>query len=349
MKKSIIYILGVIVAFLSISGCSGPTNKGEATSQSKEVNVYTQRHYDADKKAFEMFTEKTGIKVNVVKAGADELINKLELEGEASPADVFFTVDAGKLYRAKEKGLLQKMDTSLMADVPENLKDEDGYWQGVTYRARVIAYSKDKVSPDQLSTYEDLADAKWENKIVIRSSSSAYNQSLLASIINAKGEETAKSWAAGIVKNMAREPQGGDRDQIKAMASGVGEVSIVNTYYVGLLLNSSNPEEVKAGETVGIFFPNQDGRGTHINVSGIGITKHAPNKENAEKLIRFLLSEEVQSFFANSSFEYPANGKVAPAETVAAWGDFKKDKLTFSKVAEHNNTAVKIFDEVGWK
>lgn len=348
MNRYKINFLLIVLSILTVVSCSGPSKSGEE-AKSMEVNIYTQRHYDADKKAFEMFTEKTGIKINVVKAGADELINKLELEGDASPADLFFTVDAGKLYRAKEKGLLQKLDAALSADVPDNLRDEDGFWQGVTYRARVIAYSKDVVTPDQLSTYEDLADPRWNGKIAIRSSSSAYNQSLLASIINATDEETAKSWAAGIVANMAREPQGGDRDQIKAMASGVGEVSIVNTYYVGLLLNSSNPEEVKAGESVGIFFPNQEGRGTHVNVSGIGITKNAPNKENAIKLIEFLLSEEVQSFFANNSYEYPANSKVAPAETVAAWGDFKKDNLLFSKVAEHNNTAVKIFDEVGWK
>jgi len=349
MKIYIWLLLGLLTI---IGSCSTPTEKKGDSSEktvSKEVNVYTQRHYDADKIVFDKFEEKTGIKVNVIKAGADELINKLALEGENSPADIFMTVDAAKLFRAKEKGLLQAVNLKQYGEIVRELKDTDNQWHPITYRARVIAYAKDKVDPSRLSTYEDLADPKWNNKILIRSSSSGYNQSLMASIIEAKGEEAAKTWAQGIQQNMARDPQGGDRDQIKAMASGVGEVAIVNTYYVGLLLNSSNPEERKAGEYVSLYFPNQEGRGTHVNVSGAGVTKYAPNKENAIKLLEYLQDFEAQTIFVNNSFEFPVNKSIDLHETLKSWGDFKIDKLTFSRKIENHEKAVKIFDEVGWK
>lgn len=349
MKKYIAILVGAVTL---IASCVTPSDKKQSETvkeDSKEVNVYSQRHYDADKKVFTRFEEQTGIKVNVIKANADELINKLVLEGENTKADVFLTVDAAKLYRAKEKDLLQPVTLIEAGNIASEIKDVDNYWHPLTYRARVIAYAKDKVDPSQLSTYEDLADEKWKNKILIRSSSSGYNQSLLASIIEAKGEEVAKEWAQGVQQNMARDPQGGDRDQIKAMASGVGEVAVVNTYYVGLLLNSSNPEERKAGEYVGLYFPNQEDRGTHINVSGAGVTKYAPNKENAVKLLEFLQSEEAQTIFVNNSFEFPVNTKIELHETLKSWGDFKIDALTFSRKIENHEKAVKIFDEVGWK
>lgn len=349
MKKYIALLAG---AMAIIASCSAPSDKKEEKSTevaSKEVNVYSQRHYDADKIVFDKFEEKTGIKVNVIKANADELINKLTLEGKNTKADLFMTVDAAKLFRAKDKGLLQPVTLKESANISTALKDIDNYWHPITYRARVIAYAKDKVDPSQLSTYEDLANAKWKNKLLIRSSSSGYNQSLLASIIEAKGEEAAKTWAQGVQKNMARDPQGGDRDQIKAMASGVGKVAVVNTYYVGLLLNSSNPEERKAGEFVSLYFPNQEDRGTHINVSGAGVTTYAPNKGNAIKLLEYMQSEEAQTIFVNYSFEFPINKKIDLHETLKSWGDFKIDELTFSRKIENHEKAVKIFDEVGWK
>ncbi|MCP4459999.1 MAG: extracellular solute-binding protein [Cytophagales bacterium] len=210
----------------------------------------------------------------------------MEQEGENSPADVFFTVDAARLNRAKQKGLLQPVDVTTNVA----FSDPEKFWHGVTYRARVIAYDKEKVSVEDLSTYEDLGDEKWLGQILIRSSSSGYNQSLVASMVYAKSESEAEKWANAIVKNMARSPEGGDRDQIKAIAAGIGTIAIANTYYVGLLLNSANPEEVKVGESVGIFFPNQNDRGTHVNVSGVGVIKNAPNKENAIEFIEFLTS-----------------------------------------------------------
>lgn len=340
-------ILGTLIIALFLVGCSGSGNQQkESTSEPGELNIYSTRHYEADRILHEKFTEQTGIKVNLVRAGADELISRLEIEGDNSPADVLITVDAMKLNRAKESGLLQPVEAN--TNNGATFIEDEKYWYGITYRARVIAYDKDDIDVSELSTYEDLADEKWKGKILIRSSGSSYNQSLLSSIIHANGREEAKAWAAGIVNNMAREPKGGDRDQIKAIASGVGEIAIVNTYYVGLLLNSDNEEEVNAGKKVGIYFPNQEGRGGHINIGGIGVTKNAPNKENAIKFIEFLTSEENQKFYTSNSFEYPVNSNVAPDSTIAEWGNFKIDNLDYAKQTDLNEEAVKIFEEVGW-
>ncbi len=330
-----------------IIACSGGKQQGEKNATKEQVlNVYSNRHYQVDKQSFEKFTKETGIKINLVKAGADELITRLETEGENSPADVFVTVDANKLNRAKSKGLFQPVEVK--NNNKEGFIDPENYWYAMTYRARVIAYDKEDVDVSELSTYEDLVDEKWKNRILIRSSSSSYNQSLLASIIHENGVEVAKEWAKGIVSNMAREPKGSDRDQIKAIAAGVGDITIVNTYYVGLLLNSENPEEVKAGERVGIYFPNQEGRGGHINISGIGVTKNAPNKENAITFIEYLLSDTIQTFYAINSYEYPVHKDVAPASTIANWGTFKIDNLDYTLNPDILTEAVKVFDEAGW-
>lgn len=338
-------LLSTIFIILLLASCTGSGNK-ENTASSGELNVYSHRHYNADKIAFERFTEETGIKINLVKAGADELISRLEIEGEKSPADVLITVDAMKLNRAKEKDLLQPVEAK--TNNHPTFIEEEKYWYGMTYRARVIAYDKEDIDVSELTTYEDLADEKWAGKLLIRSSSSSYNQSLLASIIYSNDRETAKEWANGVVNNLAREPKGGDRDQIKAIASGIGEIAVVNTYYVGLLLNSENEEEVAAGKKVGIYFPNQQGRGGHINIGGIGVTKNAPNKENAIKFIEFITSDEIQKFYASNSFEYPVNQNVQPDSTIASWGDFKIDNLDYAKQTDLNQEAVKIFEEVGW-
>ncbi len=340
-------LLSTLFIAVLLAACSGSgSQQKENATEAGELNVYSTRHYEADKLLHEKFTNETGIKINLVRAGADELLSRLEIEGENSPADVFITVDAMKLNRAKEKGLLQAVNAQ--TSNPSKFVEEENYWYAIAYRARVIAYDKDDVDVSELTTYEDLADEKWAGKILIRSSGSSYNQSLLSSIIHANGPDAAKEWAAGIVKNMAREPKGGDRDQIKAIASGVGEVAIVNTYYVGLLLNSDNEEEVNAGKKVGIYFPNQDGRGGHINIGGIGVAKNAPNKENAIKFIEFLTNEESQKFYASNSYEYPVNSNVGPDPSIAAWGEFKIDNLDYAKKTDLNEEAIKIFEEVGW-
>jgi iron(III) transport system substrate-binding protein len=312
--------------------------------------VYTHRHYKSDQELFAKFEKQTGIKVNVVNANADELMQKMTLEGAQSPADVLITVDAGRLVRAKNKGLLQSVKSAFLEKtIPSHLKDEENNWFSLTKRARVIVYNPKKVNAEELSSYEALTDKKWDKKILIRSSSNIYNQSLLASIIANADEATATKWAEGVVANMARSPRGNDRDQIKAVVGGEGDLAIVNTYYIGKLLDSKNPDEVKAGESVKVFFPNQNNRGTHINVSGAGVAKYAPNKKNAVKFIEFLASKEAQKVFADSNFEYPVNEEVQPSDLLKSWGSFKEDKLSLSELGNNNKKAVLIFDNAGWK
>ncbi|MFS4417319.1 Fe(3+) ABC transporter substrate-binding protein [Maribacter sp. 2307ULW6-5] len=348
--KKIIFGLLATVLLLSCKEEAKKTGASNGETVAQEVNVYTHRHYPADQELFASFEEKTGIKVNVVNASADELIQKMGEEGAQSPADVLITVDAGRLVRAKDRGLLQSVDSEVLrTTVPGHLRDTDNQWFALTKRARIIAYAKDRVQPDQLSTYEDLASDRWKGKILVRSSGNIYNQSLMASVIAHTDEATAKEWANGVLNNMARDPKGNDRDQVKAVVAGEGDVAIVNTYYIGKLLNSEDAEEVKAGEGVGIFFPNQDGRGTHINVSGAGVAKYAPNKANAVTFLEFLISEEAQKVFAHSNYEYPVNPKVPAAELLRSWGDFKEDTLDLSALGNNNKKAVMVFDEVGWK
>lgn len=341
--------LFVLICMALISACKNDKKTTSNTVVNKEINLYTHRHYDVDKEIFKDFEQKNGIKVNVVKASADELIQKMESEGKQSPADVLITVDAGRLVRAKNKGLLQSISSKVLdTTIPNHLKDADNQWFGLTKRARVIAYNKDKVSPDDLTTYENLTDDKWKGKVLIRSSGNIYNQSLMASIIANDGKENAKKWAEGMVENFARIPKGNDRDQVKAILAGEGDLAIVNTYYIGKLLNSKDDNEVAAGKAVRLYFPNQEDRGTHINVSGIGVAKHAPNKENAVKFIEYLVSKDVQEKFAKANYEYPVNADAERSELLNSWGDFKEDNLSLNKLGELNKDAVIIFDKVGW-
>ncbi|NQX84748.1 MAG: Fe(3+) ABC transporter substrate-binding protein [Flavobacteriaceae bacterium] len=350
MFKKYILLALVVLTF----SCKNDKKTDDVTQEEeiKEqvVNLYTHRHYDTDKMIFANFEKETGIKVNVVKANADELIQKMESEGEQSPADVLITVDAGRLVRAKAKGILQGVNsTTLTTTIPEYLRDADGYWFGLTKRARVIVYDKDKVKPEDLTTYEALTDAKWNKKVLIRSSGNIYNQSLMASIIANDGKEKAKEWAEGMVNNFARTPKGNDRDQVKAILAGEGELAVINTYYLGKLLNSKDALEVDAGKAVDVFFPNQGDRGTHINISGIGVAKYAPNKANAVKFIEYLVSKEVQEVFAKANYEYPVNETAQASELLKSWGDFKEDRLPLSKLGELNKEAVVLFDEVKWQ
>ena len=320
--------------------------------KSNEVNLYSQRHYSVDMLQYENFTKLTGIKVNVIKANADELIERLKNEGENSPADLFVSVDAGKLQKGADLGLFQKINNSTIENnVSENLRDVNNYWIPITYRARILVYSNDRVNKDDLSTYEDLANEKWKNRILVRSSSNAYNQALMSSLVANLGSDVASKWSEGIINNFARDPKGNDRDQVKAIAAGQGDVAIVNSYYIGLLLSSDKEEEKKAGNSVSVFFPNQgdDDRGSHINISGIGLAKNSPNKENAIKLMEYLTSEEAQNTYVNNSYEYAANPKVKPSKIVQDWGSFKIDKLDLNMLGKYRNEAIQIFDKTGWK
>jgi len=331
---------------LLITSCMPNTNK------SKEINIYSQRHYDSDKMQYKKFEEKTGIKVNVTKAGADELIQRMKNEGDNSQADLFITVDVGKLWQAGEMGLFQKIDNQkVFDDIDPQFLDKNGYWVPVTYRSRVVVYSNERVKKEDLSTYEDLANEKWRGRLLVRSSSNAYNQALMSSLVANLGPEAVTSWSEGVVKNFARDPKGSDRDQVKAIAAGQGDIAIVNSYYIGLLLSSEKEEEINAGNAVSVFFPNQaDGeRGAHINVSGIALTKNAPNKENAIQLINYLTSVEGQETYVNNSYEYSVNPNVKPNEIVQAWGEFKKDPVDLNMLGIKRDEAIRIFDKTGWK
>ena len=337
-----------ILFFLSIIAFSCSTNK----EVSNEVNLYSQRHYSVDELQYKNFTEKTGIKVNVVKANADELIERLKNEGENSPADLFVTVDAGKLYNARQSGILQQIPSNAINEnIRRDILDTDNYWAPITYRSRIIVYSNERVQKSELSTYEDLANPKWKNRLLVRSSSNAYNQALMSSIVANLGSEATENWSSGVVANFARDPKGSDRDQVKAIAAGQGDLAIVNSYYIGLLLASEKDEEIKAGNSVSVFFPNQgtDDRGSHINISALGLTKNSPNRENAIKLIEYLTSEEAQKVYVNNSYEYPANSLVQPSDIVKGWGEFKIDKLNLNALGEYRPEAIRIFDKTGWK
>lgn len=315
-----------------------------------EVNLYSSRHYNTDERLYANFTKATGIKINRIEADADPLIQRMKAEGDKSPADVFISVDAGRIEAARQQGLLQPIRSDVLEKaIPAHLRDPEGYWFGFSKRARVIVYSKDRVKRDQLSTYESLADPKWKGKIAIRSSTYIYNQSLTGSILAALGPEKTEAWARGFVANFARQPKGGDRDQISAVASGEADIGITNTYYVAHMLTSKNPAEREAAEKIVVFFPNQDDRGTHVNISGGGVAKSAPNKANAIRFLEYLASPEAQSYFAEGNYEYPVVADAQVSPILAAWGKFKEDRLNAQVFARNNAEALKIMDRAGWK
>ena len=331
------------------------TGQAEAADERDVVHVYSHRHYDTDRALFERFEEETGIEVEVVEAGADELIQRLVAEGPNTPADALITVDAGRLYRASERELLQPISSSTIDSlVPAHLRDPEGEWVALTVRARVIAYHDERVDPGTLSTYEALADESFTGRVAIRSSNNIYNISLLASLIEHHGVDEAERWARGMTRSFARSPQGNDRDQLRAVAAGDADYAVVNTYYVGRMVSSGDPADKAVGEQIGVFFPNQpgtpgsDGRGAHINVSGVGITKHADNPAGARRLIEFLLGDEAQRTFAAANYEYPLRADIEPAPEVAVWGRFVADTIPLESLGEHAREASMIFDRVGW-
>ena len=324
----------------------------ESFKEVQEVNLYSQRHYAVDELQYENFTKLTGIKVNVTKANADELIQRLKNEGDKTEADLFITVDVGKLWQAGDMGLLQKINTDIInPNINLSLLDKNNYWVPVTYRSRILVYSNERVDKSELSSYEDLANEKWKDRILVRSSSNSYNQALMSSLVANLGIEETQKWSAAIVKNFARNPKGNDRDQVKAIAAGQGDVAIVNSYYIGLLLSSQNEEELNAGKSVSVFFPNQgeNQRGAHINVSGIALTKNSKNKENAIKLIKYLQTDEAQKTYVNNTYEYSVNPSISPNEIVRGWGDFKMDDLDLNLLGSKRDEAIRIFDKSGWK
>lgn len=338
----------IALAFSLILGLAMTT--AVQAEEKSVVNIYTARHYESDKELYEAFEKETGIAVNVISGKAPELIERIKREGENTQADLFITVDGGILGTAKKAGILTPITSeAVLRKVPPHLRDTDNHWVGLTTRARIIVYSKERVSPSDLSTYEDLADPKWKGRVLVRPSAGLYDQSLLASLIILDGEEAAEKWAAGIVANLAHPPQGNDRDQAKAIAAGIGDVAIMNTYYIGQMLHSKDPEEVKVAQNTGLFFPNQDGDGTHINISGVGMTKHAKNPEAAVKMIEYLVSADAQIKLSAGNYEFPVNARAKKHDLLESWGDFQTQRIDFNRLGDENPKAVRIFSKVGWK
>lgn len=354
-----IYTYSSILLVVALAACSKPVEQsGEkeaaitntAVVETSELNIYSARQEHLLKPLLEKFTANTGIKVNLVSGRADALLKRLESEGQNTEADLLVTTDAGRLHRAKMAGVLQKVNSqALTGMLAPQLRDPEGYWFGVSKRARPIMYVKGKVDPSSISTYEELADEQWKGRICIRSSGNIYNQSLVASMIESTGEEATEAWARGLVANLAREPKGGDRDQIKAAVAGECDLVVANTYYLGgMLTGEVEQDRVTAGK-IGIIWPNQNDRGTHVNVTGVGVTAASKNIDAAIQFIEFMLSDEAQSHYALENVEYPVISSVAQSDTLKSWGEFKADSLILARLGELNADATRLMDRVGWK
>jgi len=321
-------------------------------SSQQEVNVYSARHYDTDQALYSQFTEETGIEVNLIEGGSDELIERVKSEGLNSPADILITVDAGRLWRAEEADILQSFGSKTLEErVPSSFRHPEGLWIGLSKRVRGLVVNPDAVENYEELTYEDLADPVFEGRVCIRSSNNIYNQSLVASMVETIGAEATEEWANGLVSNMAREPQGGDRDQIRAVAAGVCDVAVANHYYLAVMITGDDEADKEAASKVQFVFPNQgeDERGAHVNISGAGILKNAPNKENAIQFLEYLTTPEAQKYFISGNNEYPINDNAEIAPVLEQFGEYKSDAVNVSALGSNNPEAIRIMDRAGWK
>jgi iron(III) transport system substrate-binding protein len=315
-----------------------------AVSDDTEVVVYSARNEHLIKPLFDAYTQKTGIKIKYITGNEGALLERLKAEGKKTPADLLITVDAGNLWHAAQEGVLQPLGSQVLIEaIPENLRDPQNYWFGLSVRARTIVYNTEKVDPAALSSYEDLSSERWKGKLVLRTSKKVYNQSLVASLIAAHGEEKAAQIVSGWVGNLAADPFSNDTKALEAVAAGLGEVTLVNTYYFGRLMKE------KPGLPLAIFWPNQDTDGLHMNVSGAGIVAHADNKEGAQKLLEWLAGDEAQAAFAGLNLEFPANPAVQPDPTVAAWGTFTGSPLNVALYGKLQAQAIILMDRAGYK
>ncbi|MEB3225660.1 MAG: Fe(3+) ABC transporter substrate-binding protein [Synechococcus sp.] len=361
MKSRSLPLWGLFLGLTLATGCTpsaentGTTesNTGTETTETEttgEINLYSSRHYDTDRELYEAFSEATGIKVNLIEGSDDELLERIKAEGENSPADVLITVDVARLWRAQQDGLLQPTDSEVLTSaIPAELRSSDNTWFGLTKRARVIAYNTQKVQPSELSTYEDLADPKWQGRVCVRSSGNTYNQSLVAAKIVEKGAEATEEWVKGLVANFAREPEGNDTAQIEAVAAGICDVALVNSYYIARLRASEDPKDQEIVANIGAFFPNQNDGGTHINISGAGVIANAPHPEAAKEFLEFMVTPEAQEIFANNNNEYSVVAGIAPNAVVAEFGEWTASTLALESFGEKNAEAVMIMDRAGWK
>ncbi|MEM6506660.1 MAG: Fe(3+) ABC transporter substrate-binding protein [Planctomycetota bacterium] len=337
-------LIAAIVLALMFSLAVTPSAQAD-----EAVNIYTSRHYDSDDKLYAAFTKKTGIKVNLIEGKADELLARIKREGPLSPADLFISVDAGRLHLAVEAGVLDAVEsTTLSEKIPASLRHPDGLWFGLSKRVRCIYLSKD-VPSDTVKTYAELSDPKLKGKLLIRSSSNIYNQSLVAAKFKTLGESKTEAWAKGIVSNMARTPQGGDTDQLRALAAGEGKVAVANHYYFARMIAGDNAADNAAAKKIRLVFPDQDGRGAHVNVSGAGVIKTSRNKENAVRLLEFMTTKEAQTLWALENHEYPVVEGIELTPVLKAFGQYKADTLNASELGENNREAVRVMDRAGWR
>jgi len=338
------YIYIIILPALFITGC---TNQ----PVTEEVNLYTARKEHLIRPLLNIFESDTGIKVNVVSAKTKILIKKIIDEGKTSPADLLITVDAGNLHKAKMRGISQEIKSDKINNlIPENLRDKDGHWYGLSIRSRVIMYNPNNINPVEIMNYEDLAKPALKDRVCIRSSSNIYNQSLLASLIHYNGEKSALAWAKGVVNNFSRDPKGNDRGQMAAVVLGKCDVTLANTYYLGKWISSKKDTEREYAKKIKVLFPNQVNRGSHINISGVFVTKNAKNKDSAIKLIEFLASDRAQEIYAKKNHEYPIRQDIQISDIVRSWGyPFKMDSMNLTELGVLNDKAGMIFDKAKWK
>ena len=343
VKNNLISALAFTISALLVSH--------SAIAQENVLNLYSARHYQTDEALYSNFTKATGIKVNLIEGGEDALMERIRNEGVNSPADVFITVDVGRLWRAEQLGLFAPVKSKVLESrIPANYRDPQGNWFGFSRRARIIVYNKSVIKPGEIASYEDLADAKYKGRICTRSGSHVYNLSLMGSIIGANGDDKAEAWAKGVSTNLARPPKGGDTDQLKAAAAGECDIALSNTYYFARLLRSDKADEKQVAEKLGVVFPNQSGRGTHVNISGGGMLKNAPHKDAAVKFLEYLTSDEAQVYFADGNNEWPVVPTVITSNpALKTLGNFKAEALNIATIGKNQPTAQKIFDRVGYK
>lgn len=333
---------------LRLSVALGLSLLAAAPALAQEVNLYSSRHYDTDLQLYAAFTEQTGIRINLIEGSGEQLLERLRTEGINSPADLYITVDGGRLHRAVEAGVFQSIESAtLEARVPEAFRHPDNLWFGLTARARVI-FTRTGERPDWLDSYEDLADPRLAGEVCIRSSSNVYNISLMAELIDALGTEAAEAWAQRVANNLARPPQGGDRDQLRALAAGECSVAVSNTYYWGALAASANPADLAVAEAVEFFYPNQHDRGAHVNISGAGVTRYAPNRDNAVRFLEYLVSDEAQTLLADSNNEFPVVPGVEIHGPIAPFTEFRGSGMNVSVYGINATAATEIFDRVGF-
>ena len=345
--KNLLLAAFACVSITALSACA-ETEDAAPVGDNGEVNLYSSRHYDTDLAMYEDFTRETGIKVNRIEADADALIERIQSEGEFSPADLLITVDAGRLWRAEEAGVLAPVTSDVLNErIPAHLRHPEGLWFGLSTRARIIIYNKAAGAPEGLANYADLANPAFKGDICVRSSSNIYNISLLSSIVAHSGADNAEAWAKGVVANFAKPPQGNDTAMIEAVAAGECRISVVNTYYLARYAGGDAAGKALF-DKVGVIFPDQAGNGTHVNISGAGLVKTAPNRDNAVKFLEYLTSESAQRYFADGNNEYPAAVGLKANSAVEQLGSFKADTLNAAEIGRNQAEAVRIFDRAGW-